>query len=571
MNIYEIRQDMRINHTRLSDYNLRVVYYARVSTDKYDQLHSLNAQKSHFETLLERNPNWTFIRGYVDEGLTGTKIDKRDSFIEMMHDARYGKFDLICTKEVSRFARNTIDSLSCTRELLSYGVGVLFENDNLNTIDEDCDFRLTTMASLAQEESRKISERLKFGFRESIKKGIVLGNDNIWGYRKEKGKLVIVPEEAEIVKKIFDLYANEDMGIRKIAKTLSSEGFLNTNGNPFSFSTVKGILTNPKYKGFYCGNKTHKLNFLTNDIVRLSSDEWIMYENNEKVPPIVSPRLWDKANEKLKDRSSKMSCENKTSYQNKYPYSGKIICPEHNTFYHHTIYRYKSGNKELWICKEYGNGNKCRNPLLYATEIDAVMREVYSQIVCEKNTIINDLLELYKESGSSKAISKSIHQTQADINTILAKKDKLLDLATDNRLSNEEFEQKNCAFNRCIDELRAKLSKLNEEEHKSLDLKESIDGLRTSIANELDFAADLEKNIVDSFVDRIEVHKCETEKHINLKIFLKLLPATPQTFIKNAHIITVGSGQITQTRGGNSPAKKSYDLILNYELCYHLK
>ena len=168
MNIYEMRQDMRMRHTRVSDYPLRVVYYARVSTDKYDQLHSLDAQKNYFENLLERNPNWTFVRGYVDEGLTGTKIDKRDSFIEMMRDAKRGKFDLICTKEVSRFARNTLDSLSCTRELLTYGVAVYFENDNLNTIDEDCDFRLTTMASIAQEESRKTSERLKFGFRESI-------------------------------------------------------------------------------------------------------------------------------------------------------------------------------------------------------------------------------------------------------------------------------------------------------------------------------------------------------------------------------------------------------------------
>ena len=572
MNIYEIRQDMRARHTRISDYNLRVVYYARVSTDKYDQIHSLEAQKTYFENLLARNPNWTFVKGYVDEGLTGTKIDKRDSFIEMMRDAKRGKFDMICTKEVSRFARNTLDSLSCTRELLTYGVAVHFENDNLNTIDEDSDFRLTTMASLAQEESRKTSERLKFGFRQSVEKGTVLGNDSIWGYRKEKGKLVIVEEEAEMVRTIFDLYANGNLGVRAIAKMLSDSGLRNTNGNPFSFSTIKGILVNPKYKGFYCGNKTHKVHFLSNEIAYVPKDEWVVYKDHEKVPPIVSAELWDKANRKLKERSEKRSSSDKTSYQNKYLYSGKIVCGEHGTCYHHTIYKYKNlGNKELWACKEYGNGNKCRNPLVYTTEMDAVMREGYNQIICEQTSIINELIELYKESGSTKAIAKSKHKIQADINDILAKKDKLLDLATDGRLSNEEFQQRNNSFNAQVSELRARLSELEEEEQKSLDLKESIEGLRSSIANELDFTEDLGKNVVDSFVDKIVVYKSEVENQIDLKIFLKLLPTAPQNFTEDSHILTFGSGQIVQTRGGNTRSLKAYNLTFNYELCYRLE
>lgn len=557
VNIYQIRQDMRVNHTRLCDYNLRVVYYARVSTDKYDQLHSLEAQKTYFENLLGRNQKWTFVRGYVDEGLTGTKIDKRDSFIEMMRDAKMGKFDLICTKEVSRFARNTIDSLSCTRELLNYGVGVFFENDNLNTIDEDCDFRLTTMASLAQEESRKISERLKFGFKESIKKGAVLGNDSIWGYRKEKGKLVIIPEEAEMVRTIFDLYANEDYGVRKIANIISDLGYKNSNGNPFSFSSIKGILVNPKYKGFYCGNKTHKVNFLSNEVIYTPQEEWIMYEDNEKVPPIVSPELWDKANRKLKMRSNKMTSNDKTSYQNKYLYSGKIVCGEHGTYYHHTVYKYKSGNKELWTCKEYGNGNKCRNPLVYTTEIDAVMREVYNQIVCEKSTIVNELIQMYIQAGSTKAIARSKHKIQSDINTILSKKDKLLDLLMEERITDEEFEQRNNNLNDKIKELRVKLSELDEEEKKGLDIKETIEGLRSSIANELDFTKDLGKNVIDSFIDKIVVHKSDVKNQIDLKILLKF---------KLQEKLANSSNTIIMTRGGNTRALKEYEIKFNYQL-----
>ena len=193
------------------------------------------------------------------------------------------------------------------------------------------------------------------------------------------------------------------------------------------------------------------------------------------------------------------------------------------------------------------------------------------EIICEKTAIINDLIELYKESGSTKAIAKTKHKIHADINAILAKKDKLLDLAMDDRLSNEEFEQRNNAFNAQIDELRARLSELDEEEQKSLDLKESIESLRSSIADELNFTEDIGKNVVDSFIERIVVYKSEVENQIDLKIFLKLLPTAPQNFTENSHVLTFGSGQIIQKRGGNSRVLIAYDLTFNYELCYHLE
>lgn len=571
MDIYTIRKEMTKHNKRLTDLNLRVVYYARVSTEKDAQLHSLSAQKEYFENKIIQNPNWTLVQGYVDEGISATSVKNRENFLQMIKDAEMHKFDLILTKEISRFARNTVDSLSYTQDLLRHGVGVYFENDNLNTLEPDSELRLTIMSGIAQDESRKVSDRVSFGFKRAIEKGTVLGNNCIWGYRKDKGKLVIVPEEAEMVYKIFDMYANEDLGVRAIAKILSESGYRNTNGNPFSFSSIKGILINPKYKGFYCGNKTHKIDFRHDDIKHLPQDDWIIYEDNENVPPIVSPELWDKANRKLKERSAKMTNSDKTSYQNKYLYSGKIICGEHGTCYHHTIYRYKSGDKELWICKEYGSGNKCRNPLVYTTEIDAVMHKVYNQIVCEKTTIVNELIELYKESGNTKTIAKSKHKVQSDINMLLAKKDKLLDLVMDDRISNEEFELRNNAFNKQIENLRARLSELDEDEQKSLDIKKSIESLRSSISNELNFSNDLGRNVVDSFIDKIVVYKSDTENQIDLKIFLKLLPTMPQSLTEGPPVLTFGSGRIVQTRGGNTRSLKAYDLTFNYDLCYHLE
>ena len=572
MDIYTIRKELTEKHKRLTDLNLRVAYYARVSTDKDEQLHSLDAQKYHFEQRIAENPNWTLVEGYVDEGISATTVKNRENFLRMIRDAKMHRFDLIITKEISRFARNTVDSLSFTQELLRHGVGVLFENDNLNTLEPDAELRLTIMSGIAQDESRKISERVSFGFKKSIERGIVLGNDAIWGYKKENGKLVIVPEEAEMVYKIFDLYANENLGIRGIIKVLTEMEYRNRNGRPFSFSSIKGILVNPKYKGFYCGNKTHKIDFRHDDIKYLPQEDWILYENHDAVPPIVSPELWERANHKLKERSEKMASSDKTSYQNKYLYSGKIICGEHGTCYHHTIYKYKNlGVKELWTCKEYGNGNKCRNPLVYNDEVDSVMREVYNQIICEKTTIINELLELYKESGSTKAIARAKHKTQTDINDVLAKKKKLLDLVAKEAISDEEFKEYNNDLSAQVNELRARLAELEEEEQKSLDLKESIDELRSSIADELNFTEEISKSVIDSFIDKIVVYKSDVENQIDLKIFLKLLPNTPQNFTEDSHILTFGSGQIVQTRGGNTRSLKAYNLTFNYDLCYHLE
>ena len=199
------------------------------------------------------------------------------------------------------------------------------------------------------------------------------------------------------------------------------------------------------------------------------------------------------------------------------------------------------------------------------------MREVYTRIICEKSSIINDLIELYKESGSTKAIVKQKKKTESDINLILAKKDKLLDLVMDDRISNEEFEQRNDSFNTKIEKLKTKLKELDENEQKSLDLKESIESLRGAISNELDFSDNISKNVVDSFVDKIVVYNGDAENEINLKIFLKLPPSNIQNFTENSHILTFACGQIIQTRGGNSRSLKAYDLTFNYDLCYYLE
>ena len=189
---------------------LRVTYYARVSTESDEQLNSLGNQISYYENLIKQNKNWTFVPGYIDEGLSGISTKKRENFNRMVDEAAEDKFDLVITKEISRFARNTLDSIQFTRQLLSHGVGVFFQNDNINTLEEDSELRLSILSSIAQEELRKLSSRVKFGHQQAIKSNVVLGNSRIFGYTKDGGRLVIDEEEATMVRELFELYATDE-------------------------------------------------------------------------------------------------------------------------------------------------------------------------------------------------------------------------------------------------------------------------------------------------------------------------------------------------------------------------
>lgn len=300
MDLYKIRQELMLGKP-ISNISLRVTYYSRVSTDSKEQKKSLQNQESHFKEMIKNNKSWTYVKGYTDEGISGTTSKKREKFIKMINDAKEDKFDLIITKEISRFSRNTLDSIKYTRELLSYGVGVLFYNDNINTILPDSELRLTIMSSLAQEEIRKLSDRVKFGMQQSIKKGNILGNQKIYGYIKEKNlnKYKINKKEANIIREIYDLYANKNKTLREILKILEKNDVKTINNNNFSVSSLSRLIKNPKYKGYYVGRKSEVIDYISKKVKQLPEKEWIMYKCEEIVPSIVSEKLWNKANKRL--------------------------------------------------------------------------------------------------------------------------------------------------------------------------------------------------------------------------------------------------------------------------------
>ena len=547
MDIYDIRNALNSGKT-IYDLPLRVTYYARVSTDKDEQLHSLSAQVRYYTEFIQRNPQWVFVEGYIDEGISGTSVGKRENFLRMIKDAQADHFDFIVTKEISRFSRNTLDSIQFTQELLRCGVGVLFESDNINTLMPDAELRLTIMSSIAQDEVRKISERVKFGFKRAIENGVVLGNDRIWGYEKKDGRLIIKEDEAEIVRTIFNLYANERMGIRTIAAYLSSQGYQNTRGHDFSFSTIRGILSNPKYKGWYCGRKTSKIDYKLKTIKYFPEDEWIKYKDEENVPPIVPEELWDKANLILGKRSAKQSSEDKTGYQNRYPYSGKIICGVHKLPYYRSLYRYKSGNKEIWQCKEYSRKgiNGCKMPILYTGELNEILRQVLEEMSVNRTEIVHELIQIYQSIGNGSRTEEDIARYKVEIDNILKRKDKLLDLSIDGRISDEEFFQRNDRFNGEIDKLRLRLEELQKERQKNKNMLQSIDVLRQAITEEMSFADGFSVGAVDSLLDRIEVHPQKEKNVVEISVYLKALPTEERfTIIRGRGCTSVCSRQYT--------------------------
>lgn len=531
MDLYEIKQALNTGKN-IYDLPLRVTYYARVSTDKDEQLHSLSAQVQYYSQFIQACPNWRFVDGYIDEGISGTSVHKRENFLRMIDDAKKGMFDFIVTKEISRFSRNTLDSIQFTQELLRSGVGVLFQSDNINTLMPDSELRLTIMASIAQDEVRKISERVKFGFKRAIEKGTVLGNNRIWGYQKEDGRLVIDEKEAEVVRLIFELYANRRMGIRTISNYLADQGYENSKGNAFSFSTIRGILSNPKYKGFYCGRKSSKIDYKMSTIKTFTPDQWVLYKDEENVPPIVSEELWEKANLILAKRSAKQSAEDKTSYQNKYPYSGKVFCGIHHEPYYRSVYHYKSGDKEVWQCQEYTRKGKsgCSSPIIYTSELDEIMRKAMEEVTIQKAEIVHDLLQVYSSLEGGKKVEENVAKCRSNMEEIQRRKDKLLDLSIDGKISDEEFSLRNDRFNQELEGLRRRLGQLEKEKQENKEMMRSMETLRQVITRELSFEHGFSDGVIDALLDHIEVNGTADKKVVQAAVYLKAI-REPQDYI----------------------------------------
>lgn len=516
--------DLLTQGRSIFEMKIAVAYYARVSTDKDEQLNSLENQRRFYEEFIRSNPNWTFAGGYVDEGISGTSVAKREQFLQMIEDAGTGQFDLIVTKEISRFARNTLDSIRYTRELLRHGVGVFFQNDNINTFDKDAELRLTIMSSIAQDEVRKLSERTRFGFKRAQENSVLLGQNNLFGYNKVDGRLEIVEREAEIVREVFERYVAGEMGLRAIANDLDSRGIVGKQGRPITYSTLYGMIRNPKYKGFYAGRRYATRDYRDGRTYRLGADKWIVHED-AKVPAIIPEALWEEANCLLAERGKTMKQHAQAS-QNRYAYSGKLICAKHGTTFHRHVYKSKRrGEVECWNCKLYrlkGKQSGCSSPTIYSSELDRVLSRVFERVIDEKSDAMQEYIQNLKDFAEQQDHRAELERLAQQIDALTAKKEKLLELALDGALANEEFKRRNEQYNEQMAALEQQRSQL---QNAGQDLEariKRVEKLSKTIEQQWNDHCGFPREMSKALVDHIVVDADETNTKIYLDICLTM-------------------------------------------------
>ena len=507
MDIHMIRQELK--RRSIYDLPLRVTYYARVSSESDEQLNSLGNQISYYENLIRRNSAWTFVAGYIDEGLSAATTKKRDNFHRMVEDARAGLFDLIITKEITRFARNTLDSIQFTRELLAAGVGVFFQNDNINTFDEDSELRLTIMSGIAQDELRKLSSRVKFGHQQAIKNNVVLGNNRIFGYQKDHGRLVIDEEQAAMVRRLFELYATGEYSMKQIETLFYQEGYRNHNGKKIAHTTMSNMIANPKYKGYYVGNKVKVIDLFTKKQKFLPPEEWVMFkdETGQIVPAIVSEELWDAANAVLKKRSDDVkSRQGICNHANLL--TGKLYCTCCGTAYYRRDSVDRQGNKNSkWVCsgKIKNGADSCDSFAVYEEELKPLLLEVFQEAEPQVEALIEEYVEMYKAIHQGEDLSKRVSTLEASIATIQKKKQKLLAFNAMGELSDQDFLAMNKECTRELEAAQQELQELTAQRDSAADFKKQIDTVRRCLRQA---QADAEtgvinKEFVDRYIDKI--------------------------------------------------------------------
>lgn len=454
MNIYYVREKLR--NCSIYDIELNVAYYARVSTEKVEQQASIKHQEEHFEELIHSNNRWKFAGSYIDDGISGIHADKREEFQRMLRDAKLGKIDMIITKEISRFARNTLDSIQYTRELLSYGVCVWFQNDGINTIDDDSEFRLTIMAGVAQDEIRKLSSRVKFGHAQSIKNGVVLGH-RMYGYSNNQGKLELVPEEADMVRMIFQDYAS-GISTPRIEKKLWDMGYRSFKGGKINRDVIKNIIRNPKYKGYYCGGKVKVVDMFTKKQEFLPQSEWVMFKDDgSRVPQIIDEATWEKANAYLRERGEAIKSR-RTSFKNENIFTGKLFCANDGAPYWMKQHYIRGKEDVRWVCsyKIKNGAASCDSFGLAESELKEVIAELINKSSENIDSILEEYFEILQSSIKNIPDNKNeISRLEKQIDLLKQKREKILEYNLDGKISDDEFISRNKEYVKQIKQIKS--------------------------------------------------------------------------------------------------------------------
>ena len=507
----------------------KVAVYARVSTEHEAQISALENQVQYYDDILSRHADWTLVDRYIDEGITGTSIHKRESFMRMLKDAKEKKFDLIVTREVSRFARNTVDTLQQTRTLKTYGVEVWFTEDNIWTMnDEDGELRLSIMATLAQNESKKISQRVKAGQMISFKNGVLYGNGNILGYDRVGDKLVVNKEQADTVKRIFELYLAGN-GVRKIQDIMEQEGRKTATGlTRWQSGNINRVLRNP----FYCGRIVYRKQYVPDYLVQKkinnhgAVDKVYVEGSHEK---LVSPEDFDRAQElREKHKSVKTDKNGKAIGQSpcKHLWGNKLVCTCGHAMNRRIAHKANDGTLS-YIYQCYGQLRTgtpagrlkkgldiegiCDNSSFMEWKLEVQADFVFKKLLGNKDAIYKEAMAMAQDVAEVKAPERNDKERLEANNRQIEKLNRqlanLVDMCSEGDISREVFRSKK----KKLEDQISNLEKLNDEcRQRVLELEDNgakdrrIDSLSEFIKmTAFDARAKIPDTVIDNFVDQI--------------------------------------------------------------------
>ncbi len=418
----------KLEVVRASKRQLRVAAYCRVSTDDEEQLTSYEAQKNYYTDKIMTNKEWTMAGIFADEGITGTSARKRPEFLRMIRQCKQGKIDIVLTKSISRFARNTVDCLNYVRALKELGIAVIFEKENMNTLEIDSEILITMLGAFAQSESESISANVRWGIRQAMKEGkATIQYKYLYGYRKgDDGKPEIIPDQAEVVRKIYDLFLS-GTPVRGIQEYLNENAVPNINDEPkWARSAIDSILTNEKYCGDVLLQKTY-IDDCINKKVKKNTGQLPMYLVQSHHEGIISRETFDAAQAELARRSAGKSPSKKNAptgrsrYSSKYALSDRLYCGECGTRYQRCTWRNRDGSKRIvWRCVsrvDYGNKYCHNSPTLDEEPLHRAILAAINSAVKDKDNIVYNLKaamekELAPVAGQQLSLSEIDNQLE---------------------------------------------------------------------------------------------------------------------------------------------------------------
>lgn len=495
---------------------MNIAAYCRVSTDKADQLNSLEAQKEFFSEYTKRTGD-TLIRLYADEGISGTKIKNRKEFLRMMSDAEHGLFDMVVVKDISRFARNTVDLLQNVRKLKSLGIETQFLTANMTSMGNS-EFVLTIFGALAQEESANTSKRVKFGKKMNAEKGRV--PNIVYGYDKTIGdyfNLAINKEESKVVQQIYKWYTEEGYGAAKIANMLNEKGYKTKRNCKWSQNATCRILTNEIYTGKIINGKQEVSDFLTGQRRDKDETEWMVVERPEL--RIIEDETFEKAQEILRGRHDAFNLSHERQ-SNKHLFSTLIKCKECGWSFRRTVRTYKN-TYVRWVCSgRNGRGaDSCPNKTVVdEEELIEVLQEYFTNVLKQKKKVIahvvNEFQRVYKAKDENVEYEKELN---AELAKLQKTRQKYMDMYTDDLISREELNEKIGGSRQEMERIENELKMVSYHLIKG----EQLENILNNTFKEIEDITDVHQ-MTNQQLKRL-IQKIEVDKEGNVDIYLRLL------------------------------------------------